>query len=209
MSLPTRLLNLLVCLTCPAPLAAQPSRPVEFNRDVRPILSNVCFNCHGPDKSKRKADLHFDTEEGARGDRGGYFAIAPGKPDASEMLKRVTSADPKRRMPPPFAGPALTKDQIETLRQWIAQGAKWQKHWSLIPPIRSTLPQVKLKGWAKNPIDDYVLARLEKEEWTPAPEAEPVTLIRRVSLDLTGLPPTPAEVDAFAAEYESAKPQAK
>src|SRR5437867_1648790 len=108
MSLSTRMLSLAVCLTCSVTWAAEPNRTVEFNRDVRPILSDACFNCHGPDKSKRKADLHFDTEEGASGDRGGYFAIAPGKPDESAILKRVANTDPKRRMPPPAAGPALT-----------------------------------------------------------------------------------------------------
>src|SRR5947207_9837824 len=136
MSLSTRILSLAVCLTCSVTWATEPKRTVEFNRDVRPILSDACFNCHGPDKSKRKADLHFDTEEGARGDRGGYFAIVPGKPNESEILKRVANTDPKKRMPPPTAGPALTKEQIETLQLWIAQGAKWQKHWSLIPPVR-------------------------------------------------------------------------
>jgi Protein of unknown function (DUF1553)/Protein of unknown function (DUF1549)/Concanavalin A-like lectin/glucanases superfamily/Planctomycete cytochrome C len=204
-----RILSLTVCLMFSASWAGQPNRPFEFNRDIRPILSDACFNCHGPDKSKRKADLHFDVEEGARGDRGGYFVIVPGKPDESEMLKRVASADPKKRMPPPSAGPALTKEQVESLRQWIAQGAKWQKHWSLIPPVRLALPPVKLKGWAKNPIDDFVLARLEKEGLKPTPQADAATLIRRLSLDLTGLPPTPAEVDAFVNEYQSATPQAK
>src|SRR5688572_7519675 len=193
-----------------ASLQAQPAPlPVEFNRDIRPILSDACFNCHGPDKPKRKADLHFDTEEGARADLGGHFAIVPGKPSESKMLERVASADPKKRMPPPSAGPALTKEQIELLRAWIDQGAKWQKHWSFIPPKRSALPEIKFKNWPKNPIDDHVLARMEKAGLKPAPEADPVTLIRRVSLDLTGLPPTPAEVDAFVKDYANAKLQAK
>ncbi|MCI0681910.1 MAG: DUF1553 domain-containing protein [Gemmataceae bacterium] len=197
-------------LTSSASVQAQPApRPVEFNRDIRPILSDKCFNCHGPDKAKRKADLHFDTEEGARADLGGYFAIVPGKPNESRMLDRVSSADPAKRMPPLASGPGLTKEQIELLRAWVEQGAKWQRHWSFIPPKRPALPQVKLKAWPKNPIDDHVLARLEKEGLRPSAEADPVTLIRRVSLDLTGLPPTPAEVGAFVTEYANAKPQAK
>src|SRR5688572_19086417 len=134
---------------------AQAPRVIEFNRDIRPILSDACFNCHGPDKPKRKADLHFDTEEGARADLGEHFAIVPGKPRESVLLERVASTDPKKRMPPPSAGPALTKEQIELLRAWIEQGAKWQKHWSFIPPKRPALPQVKLRNWPKNPIDDY------------------------------------------------------
>jgi hypothetical protein len=186
----------------------EPARTVEFNRDIRPILSDACFNCHGPDKSKRKADLRFDTEEGARADLGGHFAIVPGKPDDSEMIRRVSHSDPRKRMPPPSAGQALTKEQVGLLRAWIAQGAKWQRHWSLIPPGRPPLPRLKLKGWAKNSIDDHVLARLEKEGLKPAREADPVTLVRRVSLDLTGLPPTPAEVDAFLKDRADAKPQA-
>ncbi len=205
----TRLFTLIVSFVTPFCMAAEPAGAIRFNRDVRPILSDACFNCHGPDKAKRKADLHFDTEEGVRADLGGHFAIVPGKPDESELFKRVSSPDPKKRMPPLSAGSGLSKEQIETLRQWIAEGAKWEKHWSLIPPVRAPLPTVKLKTWAKSPIDDYVLARLEKEELRPAPEADPVTLIRRVSLDLTGLPPTPTEVDDFVRQYEAAKPQAK
>ena len=209
MPLPTRMLSLFACLLGSVAPAAEPVPPVEFNRDIRPILSDICFNCHGPDKSKRKADLHFDTEEGARVDLGGYFAIVPGKPEESPLIQRITSTDPKKRMPPVSAGPALTKDQVDLFRAWIAQGAKWQKHWSFIPPKRPALPQLKLKAWPKNPIDDFVLARLEKDGLKPSPEADPMTLIRRVSLDLTGLPPTPAEVDAFVKEYGSVRPQAK
>jgi len=183
----------------------QAPRAVEFNRDIRPILSDACFNCHGPDKSKRKGGLHFDTEESARADLGGYFAIVPGKPRESMLIQRVTSNDPAKRMPPPSSGPALSKDKIGLLQQWIAQGAKWQKHWSFIPPERPPLPEVQLKNWPRNPIDYFVLARLEKEGFKPAPEADPITLLRRVSFDLTGLPPTPAEVDAFLEDCFAAK----
>lgn len=176
---------------------AQSPRPVEFNRDVRPILSDACFHCHGPDKAKRKAKLHFDTEEGTRVDLGGGFAIVPGKPDESEMIKRITSTDPSKRMPPASAAITLTMSQIDTLRRWIAEGAKWQKHWAFIPPQRPPLPAVKNQAWPRNPIDYFVLAQLERAGMQPSPEADPVTLIRRLSLDLTGLPPTPDEVDAF------------
>lgn len=182
----------------PVPASAQEKAAVDFNRDIRPILSDACFHCHGPDKVKRKAAVHFDTEEGARVDLGGYFAIVPGKPDQSELLKRIASADPAKRMPPPSSGhPALQPAQIDLMRRWIAEGARWQTHWAFLPPQRAKLPPVNQKSWVRNPIDAFVLARLEQEGLKPAPEAERATLIRRVSLDLTGLPPTPAEVDAF------------
>jgi hypothetical protein len=176
---------------------------VEFNRDVRPILSDTCFQCHGPDKAKRKAKLHFDTEEGAR------TAVVAGKPGESELIRRITAADADKRMPPPATGHSLSPQQVKILTQWVAEGAKWQKHWSFIPPVRGTLPAVKNADWPRNPIDRFVLARLEKEGLTPSPEADRITLLRRVSLDLTGLPPTPAEVEALLADtapnaYENA-----
>jgi hypothetical protein len=172
--------------------------PIDFNRDIRPILSDACFQCHGPDKSKRKAAVHFDTEEGARADLGGYFAIVPGKPEQSEMIKRIASTNPAKRMPPAASGrSALSPEHIERLRRWIAEGAKWQKHWAFLAPKRPLLPAVKDKAWVRNPIDAFVLARLEQEGLTPAPEADRATLLRRVSLDLTGLPPTLAELDVF------------
>src|SRR4051794_2834084 len=117
--------RLALCLLLVLPAAARAQPGVDFNRDVRPILSDACFSCHGPDKAKRKADVHFDTEDGARP------AIAAGKPDESELIRRITSTDPKKRMPPPSAAAALKPEQVETLRRWVADGAKWQKHWSL------------------------------------------------------------------------------
>ncbi|MCS7047192.1 MAG: DUF1549 domain-containing protein, partial [Gemmataceae bacterium] len=198
-----------VSLAGTAASAQQSGRRIEFNRDVRPILADACFNCHGPDQAKRKAGLRFDTEEGARVDLGGYFAIVPGKPEVSELLRRVASTDPGKRMPPPSAGPPLTGEQIEILRTWIAQGAAWQKHWSFLPVRRPGLPPIQYKAWPKNPIDDFVLARLEKEGLKPSPEADPPTLLRRAALDLTGLPPTPQEIDAFVSEYTQADRQAK
>src|SRR5262249_36292334 len=136
------------------------------------------------------------TEEGAFGDRGGYHAVVAGKPEQSELLRRLTAAG-KERMPPASSGHKVTDRQIELIRQWIPQGAKWQKHWSLIAPERPALPAIKNKTWSRNGIDHLVLARLEREGLVPSPEADRATLLRRVSLDLTGLPPTPAEVEAF------------
>jgi hypothetical protein len=167
---------------------------VEFNRDVRPILADACFACHGPDKAKRKAGLRLDTEEGAA------KVLAAGDPAKSELFRRITAKDEDERMPPPKSGRALTAAQIEALRLWIAEGAKWQKHWSFIPPARPPLPVVKNSTWSRNGIDRFILARLEREGLAPSPEADRTTLLRRATLDLTGLPPTPAEVDAFLAD---------
>jgi hypothetical protein len=185
-------------LVFPTAAFAQTPRPIQFNRDVRPILSDACFQCHGPDKTKRKAKLSLDTEEGAR------HALAPGKPNESELIKRITSTDKSKRMPPPSAAVTLTPQQIDTLTRWIKEGAKWQPHWAFIPPERPVLPSVKNKAWPRNALDHFVLARLEQEGLQPAPETDAVTLIRRMSLDLTGLPPTPAEADAFVQAWHAA-----
>ena len=187
-----------ICGSFAPHVGAQPPRPIEFNRDVRPILSDACFHCHGPDKAKRKAKLHFDSAEGAGA------TIVPGKVDESEMIRRITSTDKTLRMPPPSSALNLTPKQIDTLKQWVKEGAKWQKHWSFIPPTRPTLPQIKNKVWPKNAIDHFVLARLEAVGVAPSPEADPVTLLRRLSLDLTGLPPTPAQADEFVAAWDTA-----
>ncbi|HEV3024049.1 MAG TPA: DUF1549 domain-containing protein, partial [Pirellulales bacterium] len=173
---------------------------VEFNRDIRPILSDHCYPCHGPDHAKRKADLRLDLEAEAFALREGSSPIVPRDPAASELYRRITSADPDERMPPAEAGRPLSAEQIDLLRRWIEQGAKWQSHWSLIPPQRPTPPAVQRSDWVRTPIDLFVLARLERDGLAPAAEAEPATLIRRVTLDLTGLPPTPSEVDAFLAD---------
>jgi hypothetical protein len=188
-------------LAGPAIQAGQPvPQAVEFNRDIRPIFSDTCFNCHGPDKKKRKAGLHFDTEEGAFVDLGGYQAIVPGSLAKSEMFRRITAADETERMPPARSGRKLTQRQIDLIRRWIEQGAKWQKHWAFLAPKRPALPLVKNAGWVRNPLDAFVLDRLEREGLAPSPPADRTTLIRRVTLDLTGLPPTPAEVDPFLAD---------
>ncbi len=181
--------------------ASTPSRQLEFNRDIRPILSDNCFACHGFDEKKRAAGLRLDTFEGATEKlQSGRSAIVPGKPEQSTLLARVTSHDPAAVMPPPETGKKLTPEQIELLRIWITQGAQYQNHWSLIPPKRPALPPVKNRAWVRNPVDQFILARLEAEGLQPSPEADKATLIRRVTYDLTGLPPTPEEIDAFLAD---------
>src|SRR5581483_3236604 len=170
---------------------------VEYNRDIRPILSDRCYTCHGPDTAQRKSKLRLDTEEGAKADLGGHFGIVPGDPAKSEIIRRISSND-ARRMPPAWAGAAKLSDHdIDLLTRWVAEGAVWQKHWSFIPPRRPELPHVSNPAWVRNPIDAFVLARLDREGLKPSAEAARRTLIRRVSLDLTGLPPAPADVDAF------------
>jgi hypothetical protein len=175
-------------------------RVVEFNRDIRPILSDNCFACHGPDKNQRKADLRLDTEEGAFADRGGYQVLVPGKLDQSVLFERVTDENVKTRMPPAKFGKQLTPRQTDLIRRWIEQGAKWQKHWSLLAARRPELPAVGDRSWPRNPIDEFILSRLDEEGLKPSAAADRRTLIRRLSFDLTGLPPTPAEVDAFLAD---------
>jgi hypothetical protein len=176
---------------------------VDFNRDIRPILSDTCFKCHGFDANTRKADLRLDTRDGALADLGGgHGAIVPGKPDESEAFRRIASDDIEEKMPPPDSGLVLTPRQVELFKKWIEQGADYQAHWSLIPPSAETkAPDTNDRAWPKNEIDRFVLARLEKEGLTPSPEADRATLIRRATLDLTGLPPTPAEVEAFLADH--------
>jgi len=193
----------LVVLAANCALAA-PDTSVEFNRDIRPILSDHCYTCHGPDQNKRQSKLRLDVESIAKSDLGGHFAIAPGDPASSELVRRVSSNDTARRMPPAYSGAAKLSDrEIDRLSRWIAQGAGWQKHWSFIPPARPALPAVGDKNWPKNPIDYFVLARLDREGLKPSPEADKGTLLRRVSFDLIGLPPTPQELDAFLRDTSS------
>jgi mono/diheme cytochrome c family protein len=183
-----------------SPGAAKP-KPVGFARDVRPILSDNCFACHGPDDKARKAGLRLDTQEGAFGEtESGDRAIVPGKPDESELIARIESKDPDQQMPPKSSGKQLTPEQIATLLRWVEQGATWTKHWAFKPPVKPAPPVVKDASWSINAIDRFILDRLEDEGLRPEPEASKTTLIRRVTLDLTGLPPTPEEVDAFLAD---------
>src|SRR5262245_1425891 len=171
---------------------------VDFTRDVLPILSDKCFPCHGPDVKARKASLRLDTREGAFRRKRDLVIIAPGKPARSEVIRRVTSKDPDELMPPPDSNRKLTPRQVETLRQWIDEGAPWGRHWSFVPlPREVPVPAVTDTGWPKTGLDRFILARLEKEGLKPSPEAPREVWLRRVLLDLTGLPPTPAEVDAF------------
>ncbi|MDX1946627.1 MAG: DUF1553 domain-containing protein [Pirellulaceae bacterium] len=171
--------------------------PLEFNRDVRPILSDHCFQCHGPDAKNRAADLRLDTEEGALALREGKPAVVRGKLAESELWRRITAADKGERMPPADAPRQLSPQQIDTLRLWIEAGAGWQAHWSFIPPERPAIPAVSQPGWLRGPLDALVLARLDREKLLPAPEADRTALLRRATLDLTGLPPSPGEVAAF------------
>ncbi|MCX6622575.1 MAG: DUF1549 domain-containing protein, partial [Acidobacteria bacterium] len=170
------------------------AQAVDFNRDIRPILSDNCFACYGPDDKQRKAGLRLDTREGAFAKAG---LIAAGDAAHSRLFLRVNESK-ARRMPPAWAGmPALTAHQIDLVRQWINDGAKWETHWAYAPPKRAETPKVSKPGWVRNPVDAFILARLDKEALKPSPEAGRATLIRRVTYDLTGLPPAPAEVDAF------------
>ena len=174
-------------------------KPVDFDRDVRPILSDACFACHGPEEDSRQGNLRLDTKENVFVDRGGYRIIVPGNSAASRLYQRISAKE--RRMPPASSGRTLTPKQIELIREWIDQGAKWQSHWAFEAPKRPDLPEVKDKTWPKNPIDYFTLARLETEGLKPSAEADRATLLRRVSFDLTGLPPTPSEVDSFVADH--------
>ena len=173
---------------------------MDFNREIRPILSDNCFKCHGPDEKMRMANMRLDETEGLFVDRGGYKIIVPGNSAQSKIYQKISSKDVAFRMPPVYSGKTLTAKQIEVIKQWIDQGAKWETQWSFVAPKRPSVPEVKDKAWVRNPIDSFVLARLEAEGLKPSEEADKATLLRRVSFDLTGLPPTPAEVDSFVAD---------
>ena len=180
-----------------AATAEPAAKPVDFDREIRPILADNCFACHGPDEKQRMAKLRLDTKDGMFADRGGYQILAPGKSGDSRLYQRISAADKAKRMPPLYADRTLNDKQIELIRRWIDEGAKWEMHWAYVPPKRPELPQVKDATWPKNAIDNFILAKLESEGLKPSPEADKATLIRRVTFDLTGLPPTPGEVDEF------------
>ena len=188
----------------PAPAAESGPLPetVGFNRDIRPILSDRCYTCHGPDSGTRRAGLRLDDPDSVRQAatrttpaQGPLAVIAPGDPDRSALLHRVTATDPARRMP--FREEPLEPREVALISRWIEQGARYEPHWSFIPPVRPDLPLVRDADWPRNPIDAFVLDRLEQDGLRPSPEADRATLLRRVTLDLTGLPPTPGEVAAF------------
>ncbi|AMV18782.1 PSD1 and planctomycete cytochrome C domain-containing protein [Planctomyces sp. SH-PL14] len=194
-------LLVVACLLTTTASAADPGQKLDFNRDVRTILSDNCFKCHGFDDKSRQAGLRLDTTEGATLKlESGAQAIVPGDPDASGLIARLTSTNPDEVMPPPASGKNVTPEQIEILKRWIREGAEFKKHWSFNTVERPTLPAVQNTAWETNPIDRFALARLEAEGLRPSPEADKITLLRRLTLDLTGLPPTPAEVDAFLAD---------
>lgn len=183
--------------------AASFAADVDFARDVRPILSRNCFACHGPDAGQREADLRLDRFEEDEDVRGAAAVVVPGNTAESELITRITSDDEDVVMPPPDSGKSLTAEQIEILKRWIEQGAEYAAHWAFIPPRRPEPPAVADPRWVRNPIDAFVLARLDREGLSPSEEADRRTLLRRVSLDLTGLPPTPAEIAAFVNDASS------
>ena len=170
---------------------------INYNLDIRPILSNNCYACHGPDAKSRQANLRIDTKAGAFSEPSGYPVIVPGKPEESELHLRVISNDDNYRMPPADFNKTLTPEEIEAITQWIREGAKWEEHWAFTTPVRPTPPDIKNGDWVRNPIDTFILSRLEKEDLQPASEADKRTLIRRLSFDLTGLPPTREEIHQF------------
>ncbi|MDZ4289821.1 MAG: PSD1 and planctomycete cytochrome C domain-containing protein [Prosthecobacter sp.] len=187
-----------------AALAALPcsaATKLDFNRDIRPILSDNCFACHGLDAKKRKADLRLDTPAGALAVNDGVPAVKPGDVAASALIQRIISTDPDEVMPPPESHKKITATQLETLKRWIAEGAGYKKHWAFEPPVKTPPPAIRTPEIPiRNPIDAFIQARVLQEGLMPAPEASKESLIRRVTLDLTGLPPTLAEIDAFLAD---------
>ncbi len=172
-------------------------RTVGFLKEVRPILAQHCFQCHGPDEATRKGKLRLDLKDMAFAGRAGRHAIAPGDLQGSLAWERITADDDDERMPPEGTTEPLTKKQIATLKTWIEQGAPWEDHWSFLPPKKPALPKVSDKAWVRDPLDAFVLARLDREHLKPEAEATREAWLRRASFDLTGLPPTPAEIDAF------------
>jgi len=187
---------LALCAIATAALAATPGA-VDFDRDIRPILADNCFACHGPDEKPRMANLRLDVKDGMFADRGGRPVIVTGDAAASRLYQRISEKDKAKRMPPAYSERSLSEQQIELVRKWIDQGAKWEMHWAYIPPQRPEVPKVQNArdaAWPHNPIDNFILARLAREGLQPSPEADRATLLRRVSFDLTGLPPTPEEI---------------
>jgi hypothetical protein len=182
------------------PALAAEGEKVDFSRDVLPILSANCFVCHGRDASTRQARLRLDQRDQALAARAGAAPIVPGNPEASKIIARITARDEDDRMPPADKGRALYPAEVDTLRQWIAQGAEYQEHWSFLPPRRAPLPEVQDRAWPKTPIDHFVLRGLEQAGLAPAPAASREKLLRRASLDLLGLPPTPEQIAAFVAD---------
>ncbi|WP_299467919.1 PSD1 and planctomycete cytochrome C domain-containing protein [uncultured Gimesia sp.] len=197
-------IGLIACMLLPHPVDSA-EKKVDFNRDIRPILSRNCFQCHGPDSTHREADLRLDLEQGLKSKSGDESIIRPGHPEQSLLFERITSNDPDLVMPPADSGKSLKPAEIQLLKQWIEAGAPWSKHWAYLKPQATPAPEVKNQSWPVNWIDHFILSRLEQLNLQPAAEADKVTLIRRLSFDLTGLPPTSQEVDQFVKDQ---KPQA-
>ncbi len=184
--------------------ANEPNVPVDYLQDIRPILSDACYACHGPDEESRQAELRLDRLDQAISAAGtDEKVIIAGNPEQSELLRRISSDDPAEVMPPAESGKSLTLEQIALIRRWIEQGAKWEQHWAFVNPIRPEIPSVSDPSWPNNAIDFFVQARLDQKGWKPSPAASKEVIIRRVTLDLTGLPPTLAEVDTFLADDSS------
>lgn len=175
------------------PSTVATAETIDFNRDIRPILSENCYHCHGPDQAERQADLRLDQKEAVEASG----AVVPGHPEESLLIERIISDDPEERMPPPESKLSLTETEKQLLKKWVEEGGTWSEHWSLEPIIRPPLPRSSHDAESRNPIDRFVFARLAENGLTPSPEASPERLLRRVSLDLTGLPPTPEQVQAF------------
>jgi mono/diheme cytochrome c family protein len=194
-----RLFAILITLACVPNygIADDRSAAVDFNREIRPILSDACYQCHGPDANKRKADLRLDLREGLFRVSDGTAIVDPGKPDESKLLARVTADDPSERMPPPGHGSPLSKAQIEVIRQWITSGAPWKGHWAYIPLARPEVPLAPGSPTATNAIDRFIDARISTETLIPSPPADRRTLVRRLSFDLLGMPPSPEDVQSF------------
>ena len=208
LSLSVRRLAFVFSVTLVGATAHAADPPIDFNRDIRPILSNRCLKCHGPDEKERQAGLRLDARDGAFAKlESGKVAVVANKPDGSELLRRITSNNPDDRMPPTGHGKPLEAREVELFRAWIQQGAKFAAHWSYEKPRRPNVPAVKseisdLKFPIRNPIDNFILARLEREGLKPSPEADRYALGRRVALDLTGLPPTWDEIQAFVKDND-------
>jgi hypothetical protein len=176
---------------------------IDFNFDIKPILSDRCFKCHGPDPNNRKADLRLDIESEAYASlkkNPGFHAIVPGKPGQSELVKRIYSTDPSVMMPPPESNLALTDNEKDLLKRWVEQGARYKKHWAFIAPVKAPLPEPEKKDWVRNEIDNFVLAKMQQKGLSPSAEADKERLLRRVCFDLTGLPPTVEMIDRFIAD---------
>ena len=189
------------------PGTAIPAAEIDFNRDIRPILSNNCFKCHGPDENNREAGLRLDIREAAISPLdSGSTAITPSKPDESELVARIESNDPDVMMPPPSSNKHLTESQKQLLKNWIAAGAEYKQHWSFIKPTRPAVPDVAdAHASLRNPIDNFILERLGREQLNMSAEADPYLLVRRVYLDLIGIPPTPEEADAYVQDPSADK----